>query len=101
MNFQHRITIVSDTSTASELDATYGTFLADVPCNVVPVNGGERYRGVQLQAETNIVIETRYYDGILPNMRATNGSSTYLFKKVIKRHGRTRFLLIEATEVVV
>jgi len=103
MIFKHRIDIKSDTSADGEVDPSYTTLLEDLPCTVVPVNGGEVYRGKQLQAETTIVIETRFYSGILPNMIAVNdlSGSEYLIRKVLKANGRERFLMIEAREVVV
>lgn len=101
--FRHRVNIKQDTSADGEVDPTYATLWKEVPCNIVPVTGGENYRGKQLQAETQYVIETRYYSGIAPNMIAVNtlDSTQYLISKLIDVNGRQRFYMIEATEVVV
>ena len=99
MSMRHRITIQHDTAGDGE-EEVYGTFLDDVPCDIIPVNGGERYRGKQLQADTTIVIETRWYTGIHQRMQAVNKetSDVYYFHKVLADRGRKRFLMIEATE---
>ena len=100
---RHRVTIKSDSSTDSELDPTYTTFMAGIPCDIVPTTGGEKYRGKQLQAETQYVIETRFYTGFLPNMIAVNEMTDdeYTINRIIDDRGRSRLLLMEATEVVV
>ena len=103
MIYRHRVNINYDAQPDGDVDPQYKTLLFDVPCDIVQVGGGERYRGKQLQAETNTVIETRYYPGFLPNMIAVNvlTAQTYLINKIIDRDGRKRFLLIEAIEVAV
>ena len=99
MTMRHRITIQHDTAGDGD-EETYGTFLDDVPCDIVPVNGGERYRGKQLQSETTMVIETRWYSGLHTRMRLLNKetSDVYDIVKIIAHHGRKRFLMIEATD---
>ena len=103
MNMRHRITIKHDTSPDGEVDPTYTALRVNIPCNIVPVNGGERYRGKQLQAETNHVIETRYWSEIKPDMIAVNEvtNAEYTISRVLNHQGRDRMALIEATEVVV
>ena len=103
MRLRHRVTIKHDTAPDSVVDPSYAVLMAGVPCNVVPVSGGEKYRGKQLQAETNIVIETRYYSGWLPNMIAVNEQTAaqYLISRMIPRDGREREILIEAVEVTI
>ena len=100
MNYRHRVTFRQDTSTDSEVDPTYTDYLA-VPCSVVPVGGGERYRGRQLEAETTTVIETRYYAGLAETMIAVNDvtAAQYTINRIINHEGLFRVLIIEAIEV--
>ena len=100
---RHRITFQVDATADGAEDPSYSDFLSNVPCDVRPVSGGERYLGKQLQAETTIAIVTRYYDNLTPNMRAVNDVSgaVYEISRMIDIDGRQRRYLIEATEVVV
>lgn len=100
---RHRITMKQDTSTDDQIDPTYTNFRTGIPCNIVPVTGGERYRGKQLQAETDHLIETRWVSEYKPNMIAVNEvtSAEYTINRILSEHGRDRIALIEATEVVV
>ena len=103
MIFRHRVNVRYDSAANGEVDPDYQTLLFDLPCDIVQVGGGEKFRGKQLQAETNTVIETRYFDGVLPNMIAVNVVSgvEYLISRILDRDGRKRFVIIEAIEVVV
>ena len=100
MNYRHYITIQNDTSADGQIVPTYEKFLANVPCNIKPVGGGERYRGNQLLATTRYVIETRYNDEFKHDMRAVNEETNaeYYFSRMIDHEGRQRVWLIEATE---
>lgn len=103
MRLRHRVTFKVDSSADGEVDLTYVAFLSAVPCSIVPVSGGEPYRGKMMQAETTYALETRFYDGLLPNMIAVNDESgvEYSIRKVHSINGRDRMMLIEITEVVV
>jgi len=100
---RHNITFKQDTSADGAEDPTYTEFLCNVPCDIKPVTGGERYLGKQLQAETTLVILTRYYEGLTPQMQAVNDvtGSVYHLSRLIDVDGRQRQYLIEATEVIV
>lgn len=99
--FRHRVNFMRDVSPDGTIEPDWKLFLCEIPCNVLEVGGGEKYRGKQLQAETSIVIETRHYDGIKQNMIAVNVLTgvEYTINKINNRHGRSRFLMLEATEV--
>lgn len=102
MSFRHRIVITQNTDDDGVQDGDAdNTVIDNFPCDIVPVNGGESYRGVQLESTTTIVIECRWYDGIKPHMQGTNKetNSTYYFNKVLPRKGRRRYLMIQATEL--
>lgn len=103
MNLRHRVNLQSDGSTDDTIDPSYSNTWKNVPCNIVTVTGGERYRGRQLQAETTNVIEMRYLDNILPNMIAVDSvdSTNYTITRVLDKDKRQRFLFLEAVEVVV
>jgi len=103
VNYRHRMTIQVDNASDGTPDPDYVDYLAAVPCEIVPVGGGESYRGRQLEATTRYAIETRNYPGILPNMIGINDvtGAEYFFTKVIEKHGRLHTILIEATERVV
>ena len=100
---RHHVTFKSDTSADGAEDPSYTDFLAKVPCDIRPVTGGERYLGKQLQAETTVLIITRYNSSLLPTMRAVNDvtSKVYHISRLIDVDGRQRKWLIECTEVVV
>lgn len=97
------MTFKQDTSADGAEDPSYTDYLANVPCDIKPVTGGERYLGKQMQAETTVAILTRYYDGLLPNMRAVNDvtADIYEINRMIDVDGRQRKWLIECTEVIV
>lgn len=102
MRLRHRITIKHDTADAGETEPNYQTLLCGIPCNVVPVRGGERFHGAQVNAETTLVIETRFNSKITPLMIAVNEETKaeYQISRILPIHGRRRMVLIEATEVV-
>ena len=101
---RHRVKFVADSSADGVVDPDYtGTaFLSNVPCLIVPVRGLEKYRGRQIEATIDVVIETRFYSGILPNMVAVNelDSTQYLIKSVVPDPMK-RQIMIQCTEFVV
>jgi hypothetical protein len=103
MRLRHRVTFKVDTTTDDTVDPVYTDYLAAVPCSIKPVGGGERVRGMQLQAETTYACECRYYDGLLPDMIAVDDetSVTYYINRIHSVVGRDRTMLIELIEVVV
>ena len=66
-----RITIQQDSSFAGDQDPDYSgaEFAVLVPCTVKSVKGQESYRGQQLAASVDYVIELWRYPGITPDMR--------------------------------
>ena len=97
------VKFVADSSADSVVDPDYtGTaYLDNVPCKIIPRNGLEKYRGIQLEATTNHMIETRFYSGLLPNMVAINklDDTQYLISYLHNIQGLGRELIIEVTEV--
>ena len=100
---RHRIKLQSDTSTDGAEDPSYTDYATNIPADVKPVTGGERYLGKQLQAETTLAILPRYNENFNPSMRAVNEetSKNYDINRMIDVDGRQHFWLIECTEVVI
>ena len=100
MNKRHRITLLEDISSDGAQDPVYESTISGVPCNIVPVNGGDKYRGKQLQEDTQYVIEMRWLAGINSKLVAVNDitSVQYLINRVIDHQGRQREIIIEAME---
>lgn len=98
------MTIKSDSKPDTVEDPDYDvTFLAAIPCNIIPKTGGEKYRGHQLEATTTAVIECRWFDGLLPTMIAVNDHTGEIFniRATIDVNGEQREWLIQATKVEV
>ena len=95
------MTIKQDTSTDDTVDPSYTALLSAVPCSIVPVGGGERYQGRQLRAETDYIIETRFYSNLTTQMICVNDvdSTEYTIKRIHNVNGRSRYFLIEAESV--
>ena len=100
MAYRQRIRFMQDTQPDSDVDPVYGVFMADVPADVVPVGGGERYRGRQIEANTKTIIECRYYPGFKTNMIAVNQETgaQYLINRMIEHQGRLRTLIFECND---
>ena len=103
MRLIYRISFQKDQNPDGDNDPDYRTVYRDVPANIVPVTGGERYRGVMVQAETNTVIETRYRECLEPDMVILDQGSgqQYLIKMIKYLNGRRKHIRIETTEVVI
>lgn len=100
--YRDRIHIYSETSAAGADDPAFASTLwRDLPCSITAVGGGETYRGRQLEAIVTHVIEMRYYEGILPNMRAYQPltETYYEISRVMSMDNNTQ-LLLQTTEVV-
>jgi len=69
--FSDQITIQQDSSTGDNPaeDFSGDALVAAMPCRVVDVRGFETYRGRQLVAQTEYLVELWQYPGIRPNMR--------------------------------
>ena len=74
MSLRHRIKLIADQAPDGTVDPDYtGTpFMTGIPCLISDVRGMEKYRGRQIEATTDVVIELRYLDNVLPNMVAVN-----------------------------
>lgn len=70
---RNKITVRQDSSSAGDDAPVYtGTaFASDIPARIDSVSGQETYRGRQLEAAVNYVVETRYMSGATPEMRIT------------------------------
>jgi hypothetical protein len=93
--------MMRDDTQDGDVDPVYVDFMTGIPANIVPVTGGERYRGKQIEATTSIVIECRYYSGFNTQMVAENEftGDQYLISRIIDHQGRQRTLIMESTEV--
>jgi len=80
MSFTGRdqVTIQKDSSLDGTLTADYSTSLVErLPCHVEYVKGQETFRGRQLEAIVDYVIETRYRDDVTTRMRVSVTSGMY------------------------
>lgn len=101
-NYRDRIHVYRETSAAGADDPAFSSTLwRDLPCSITAVSGGETYRGRQLEATVTHVIEMRYYEGILPSMRAYQPltATYYEVSRVLAMDNNTQ-LLLQTTEVV-
>jgi hypothetical protein len=82
-------------------DPVYVDYVQNIPCDIVPVGGGERFRGLQLEATTTLVIETRFNPNYQPTMVAVNEltGEQYLINRILARHGRNRVQVLECVAV--
>jgi len=71
--FSDQITIQQDSSSdgAEVADFTGTAFASAIPCRVVDVRGYESYKGRQLTAQTEYLVDLWHYPGILPDMRVS------------------------------
>lgn len=99
MRMRHLIKIQQDTSNDTDEAETWTTWKNDVPANVTDVRGIEKLRGVQIAADVDAVIETRWYRNLTPKMRIVHDTRTYDIKSALDKDGRQRYLMIQATEV--
>ena len=100
MPYRHQIRILHDVAPDGTSDPDYEVLLSAVPCDLKPMGGGEVYRGLQIEATTTSIIETRYNPAITTQMIAENEltGKRYLISRILEQHGRQRVLLIQCTE---
>lgn len=100
MTLRHMIKFMEDNTPDGVQDPNYVDFATGIPANIVPVTGGERFRGRQLEATTTNVIELRNNPGITPRMIAVNEltGAEYLIGRILDQHGRDRYQIMECTE---
>lgn len=99
---RYRVTIKRENSADGSDVPTYDNFMQQVPCDIVPVSGGETYRGRQIEATATHLISTRYVDGVLPTMKLVDDHSSveYFIERINKRDGRNHMLDIQCRERV-
>ena len=62
--------IKTDASSEGASEAVYsGTLMANVPCKIEATSGNETYRGRQLEAHVDYVVEMHNIPGLKPDMR--------------------------------
>lgn len=101
-NYRDRIHVYRETSAdGSDNPAFANSLWRDLPCSITAVSGGETYRGRQIEATVTHVIEMRYYDGILPSMRAYQPltETYYEIRSSLSMDNNTQ-LMMQVTEVV-
>jgi len=69
--YRDAVDIDQETSVPGEPVPDYSgaPLYADVPCDIRVISGDETYRGRQLEAHINAVVEMHALPGILPSMR--------------------------------
>jgi len=99
---RHNVTIQYNNATAGSDDPSYATFVANVPCKITPVSGGEQYRGRQIEATVTHLIEMRFLSGLSPTMRLYQaiGTKYYNIQRIFEVDGKRHDVDIMATEVV-
>ena len=99
---RHSVTVQVENSDDGDDDPTYTTFMAAVPCNIVPVGGSEVYRGRQLEATVTHLVYMRRLDGMLPTMRLYEPTDLRTFEivRVLDVDGRRINSEVQVTEKV-
>lgn len=99
---RHRVHWQSENSADGADDRSYTAFLRNWPCEIVPVSGGEVFRGKQIEATVNHVITGRRVQGALPTMRLYDELNTRYFDihRIFEVGGVRHDIEVHATEVV-
>lgn len=101
---RHRLVIQQDSGTtqdASGQTTSNWTELLTVWASVQPVNGLERWRANQMQAETTHLITIRYLEAVTTKMRGLfQGTRTLEFLSVLNVDERNIEIQIQAKERV-
>jgi len=100
MPFRHVVKFMQDDTPDGTQDPNYVDFVTDIPCDIWPKGGGEKFRGRQLEATTTLVIETRFNEAYTPTMIVVNQvtGEEYLINKLWQEHGRRRVQILECVE---
>ncbi len=101
MTYRHRIKILRDSSQDGEPDPSYVQFMTGIPCSIIPITGGEVYRGKQIESTTTTVVEFRNLQGLATTMIFENllTGEQYLVRRILQHQGRDRVLIAETTAV--
>lgn len=99
---RHRMSVYTETSATGADDPSYTVHKSNLPCNIVPVSGGEVYRGRQIEATETHVIETRRYVSWSPRMRIYDQTNARWLdiQRALDVEGRRTMVLLTASEVV-
>lgn len=98
MSMRHRVDIYSESSDDGDAQPEYTIFKKNVPCNVVPVSGGEVYRGRQIEADINYAVDMRWLASLSPMMKLVYGSKTLFVERIMESDGRQRYVTMFCTE---
>jgi hypothetical protein len=96
------MSVYQEASAVGSDDPSYTLLHKNLPCNIVPVSGGEVYRGRQIEAGETHAIETRRYVNWLPTMRIYDQNrEVYLnVQRSFEVDGRRNMIVVTASEVV-
>ena len=108
--YRERITIQKDNSAAGDADPDYtgSTFASSVPADIISTRGDEKFRGRQLEAHVDYVVQMHHRTGILPDMRVKVTTGVYkdsllnveYVKTIPYRKGRPPETWLLCTELV-
>lgn len=90
MTYTDHVTIQQDSSTDDNPAADYtgAAFATDIPCRVLDVKGQETYRGNQLAAHSDYVVEMWQVEGVTPTMRLVVAGGVHDGKTLNIKHVR-------------
>lgn len=99
---RYRLDFYKETSADGAEAPTYTLWKAEIPVDIVPVSGGEIYRGRQIEATATHVVTMRHIEGVLPTMRLkdTKTEQLYHIEKLPKREGRDYMIDLQCREIV-
>ena len=100
---RHRVTLQEATETRDTTGAIVTVYVdrATVWGAVEPLTGREFFQAQAVNAETTTRIRIRYWQGIVPKMRATWDGHTYDIQEVREVESRRRELHLMCKELVV
>lgn len=99
--YRHQVKFQVDSTPDGTLEPVYVDYVEHIPCDIIPRGGGETFRGLQLEATTTTVIETRFNPNYVPTMIAVNEltGAQYLISRILQQDGRDRVQIMECTQV--
>lgn len=75
--YPFRATLRTDTSTDDNPAESFEDTTTGVPVKITPTSGQETYRGRQLEAKVDYVVETPYRSGVEPKQRLAMTGGIY------------------------
>jgi SPP1 family predicted phage head-tail adaptor len=102
----HGITIQAPTNTGDSSGQPIPAWNAitdgtNVRAEVVPVGGGERIRGVQIEPGITTVVTIRWRANVTPECRVIHGTRTLNIVRADDPNGRKEMLLLQCNEIAV